>query len=78
MRPPALTLPPLATRPRPHRSCAAAQCKVNLGKGDAYFFSGIVGTLTFVPLVLPVLLKLYGRLFGGKEARMMVGDNSWE
>jgi hypothetical protein len=53
--------------------------QVNLdGEGDATFFTGIVATMSIVPIALPVVLQLYIRFFGGLDARMMMGDNSWE
>jgi hypothetical protein len=34
--------------------------------------------MSIVPIALPVVLQLYIRFFGGLDARMMLGDNSWE
>ncbi len=53
--------------------------KVNLdGEGGSRFFGGIVGVLIFVPVALPILLKLYVRFFGDTEMRMLVNDSTWE
>jgi hypothetical protein len=46
--------------------------KVNLdGDGSRFFFTGIVGALTVLPVLVPVLLQAYIRLggFGGVDAR---------
>ncbi len=59
--------------------CCIAPAQVNLdGEGDATFFTGIVATMSIVPIALPVVLQVYIRFFGGLDARMMAGDNSWE
>lgn len=53
--------------------------KVDLdGSGSSSFFSFVVGALTIVPIALPVLLKLYIKLYGGLEARMLANDSAWD
>jgi hypothetical protein len=48
------------------------------GSGSSGFFSFVVGALTVVPIALPVLLKLYIKLYGGLEARMLANDSAWD
>jgi hypothetical protein len=50
----------------------ASPAQVNLdGEGDATFFTGIVATMSIVPIALPVVLQLYIRFFGGLDERMI-------
>ena len=53
--------------------------KVNLdGAGDARFFSGILGTLIILPLVLPLATRFYLRFQGGGlEGRSLMRDAEW-
>ncbi len=48
------------------------------GEGDSNFFTGIVGFLSILPIALPVGIKVYVKLFGDMEMRMMVKDSEWE
>lgn len=49
----------------------AVLLKVNIdGDSSASFFAGIVGALTVVPVVLPIVMRLYVRMGGfGSGAR---------
>ena len=53
--------------------------KVNLdGTGDARFFSGILGTLIILLLVLPLATRFYLRFQGGGlEGRSLMRDAEW-
>ena len=48
------------------------------GEGDSRFFSFVVGALSVIPVALPVIIKVWLRLYGNLEARMIVKDTSWE
>ena len=53
--------------------------KVNLdGESRSGFFSFIVGFLSLVPIVLPILIKLVIRFYGDMESRMLVKDNTFK
>ena len=48
------------------------------GANKSAFFSFVVGALSVVPVVLPVLIKVWLKLYGSLDARMAVKDASWE
>ncbi len=46
--------------------------KVNLdGEGGSNFFSFIVGIMSVVPIALPIFIKVWLKLFGNLEAKMV-------
>lgn len=47
------------------------------GESRSSFFSFVVGVLSVVPVALPVVIKVWLRLYGNLEARMAVKDASW-
>lgn len=48
------------------------------GQSNSAFFSYVVGALSVLPIALPVLIKVWLKLYGGVEARNAVADASWE
>ena len=53
--------------------------KVNLdGESRSGFFSFIVGFLSLVPIVLPILIRIIIRAYGNMESRMLVKDNTFK
>ena len=48
------------------------------GTNKSAFFSFVVGALSIVPVVLPVLIKVWLKLYGSLDARMAVKDASWD
>ena len=48
------------------------------GTNKSAFFSFVVGALSIVPVVLPVLIKIWLKLYGSLDARMAVKDASWD
>ena len=48
------------------------------GENKSAFFSFVVGALSVVPIVLPVLIKVWLKLYGSLDARMAVKDASWD
>ena len=52
--------------------------KVNVdGESNSSFFSFVVGVLSIVPIALPVLIKIWLKLYGNLEARMATKDAEW-
>ena len=52
--------------------------KVNLdGESRSGFFSFIVGFLSLVPIVLPIVIRVIIRAYGNMESRMLVKDNTF-
>ena len=48
------------------------------GQQDSDFFGGIVIAVCAVPVVLPLLMRLYLRFVGGGlEARSLMRDSEW-
>ena len=53
--------------------------KVNLdGESRSGFFSFIVGFLSLVPIVLPILIRIIIRAYGNMESRVLVKDNTFK
>ena len=48
------------------------------GENKSAFFSFVVGALSIVPIALPVLIKVWLKLYGSLDARMAVKDASWD
>ena len=48
------------------------------GQNKSAFFSFVVGALSIVPVVLPILIRLWLKLYGSLDARMAVKDASWD
>jgi hypothetical protein len=48
------------------------------GEGDNRFFGGIVIAVCAVPIVMPLMMRLYLRFVGGGlEARALMRDSEW-
>lgn len=47
------------------------------GQAGSGFFSAVVGALSIVPIALPIIIKVWLKLYGGLEARMAVKDAEW-
>jgi hypothetical protein len=53
--------------------------KVNLdGENASSLFSYVVGVMTVVPISLPLFIRVWLRMYGSMEARMLVKDSSFE
>ncbi len=48
------------------------------GTNKSAFFSFVVGALSIVPVVLPVLIKVWLKLYGSMDAHGAVEDASWD
>ncbi len=47
------------------------------GQSGSAFFTAVVGALSIVPIALPIVIKVWLKLYGGLEARMAVKDAEW-
>ena len=47
------------------------------GESRSGFFSFIVGFLSLVPILLPIVIRVIIRAYGNMESRMLVKDNTF-